>query len=325
MKNYTVRRYDAHDHDLWNAFIRKAKNATFLFERDFMDYHSDRFSDFSLLVFEGEKPVAALPANRVGDQLFSHQGLTYGGLILAEKTKLETVLQLFGQLLEFLHQQQIVSLQIKQIPPIYCDYFSHEMDYALFTAEAKLTRRDCLSVIDLRKDFHYSKDRKEGVKKGRKNNLEIKEENDFSGFWNEILVPNLQAKHGVEPVHSLAEIQKLHAHFPQNIRQYNVYDNGKIAAGTTIFISKHVAHSQYISGNADKNKSGALDLLHDHLLTTVFKDKPFFDFGISNENHGKNLNQGLLYWKESFGSRTVTQDFYEVDTANHRLFKNVLI
>jgi hypothetical protein len=325
VKNYTVRRYEAHDRDLWNTFIRKAKNATFLFDRDFMEYHSNRFEDCSLLVFDDATLVAVLPANRIGNQLFSHQGLTYGGLVLAEKTKLESVLDIFGQLLEYLHHEQIVSLQLKQIPFIYCDHFSHEINYALFIAQARLMRTDCLSVIDFGKPVHYSKDRKEGVKKGLKNNLDIKEETSFAAFWNDILVPNLNARHGVAPVHSLVEIEMLHARFPQNIRQFNVYDNGKIVAGTTIFISKHVAHSQYISGNADKNKSGALDLLHDHLLAGVFNDKHFFDFGISNENQGKNINQGLLYWKESFGARIVTQDFYEVETANHGLLKNVLI
>ena len=82
MKNYTVRRYSSEYFELWNAFISIAKNATFLFHRDFMEYHSDRFQDFSLLVFEGEKLMSVLPANRVGDTVFSHQGLTYGGLVL---------------------------------------------------------------------------------------------------------------------------------------------------------------------------------------------------------------------------------------------------
>jgi hypothetical protein len=54
VKNYTVRRYTSEDFALWNAFISTAKNATFLFHRDFMEYHSDRFEDYSLLVFEGD-------------------------------------------------------------------------------------------------------------------------------------------------------------------------------------------------------------------------------------------------------------------------------
>ena len=87
MKNYTVKRYEKNDCTNWNAFIGQAKNATFLFHRDFMDYHSDRFQDYSLVVLDGEKWVAVLPANVVGDEVFSHQGLSYGGLVYSEKIK----------------------------------------------------------------------------------------------------------------------------------------------------------------------------------------------------------------------------------------------
>ena len=76
MKNYSVKQYQESDYTNWNSFIGQAKNATFLFHRDFMEYHKDRFEDFSLMIFEGEKLVAVLPANRVGDIVFSHQGLT---------------------------------------------------------------------------------------------------------------------------------------------------------------------------------------------------------------------------------------------------------
>ena len=60
-----------------------------------------------------------------------------------------------------------------------------------------------------------------------------------------------------------------------------------------------------------------------HLLQTVFQNKPFFDFGISNENQGKTVNKGLQYWKEGFGARTVVQRFYEVQTVNHNLLQTV--
>jgi hypothetical protein len=79
VKNYTVRRYQKSDYLHWNTFVSKAKNATFLLHRGFMDYHKDRFEDYSLMVFENEKLVAVLPANRVDGCVYSHQGLTYGG------------------------------------------------------------------------------------------------------------------------------------------------------------------------------------------------------------------------------------------------------
>lgn len=325
VKKYAIKKYEASDYAIWNAFTGKAKNATFLFNRDFMDYHSDRFSDFSLLVFEAEKLVSVLPANHSGNTVFSHQGLTYGGIILGKNTKFEASLEIFAALLEYLDTNQKTILQIKPIPFIYADSISQETDYLLFAANAKLTRRDCLSVIDNSKPHQYSKRRERGVKQGVKNGLIVKETSDFSAFWNDILIPNLQEKHEVKPVHSLAEIELLHSEFPKNIRQFNVYHNENIVAGTTIFESENVAHCQYISGNTDKNILGSVDFLHDFLIANIFKDKKYFDFGISNENQGKNVNLGLLSWKESFGSILVNQDCYEIETHNFSQLRTTLL
>jgi len=95
VKKYSVKLYQHNDFENWNSFIGKAKNATFLFHRDFMDYHSDRFQDYSLIVLDKEKWVAVLPANVVGNEVFSHQGLTYGGLVYNESLKLASVIEVF--------------------------------------------------------------------------------------------------------------------------------------------------------------------------------------------------------------------------------------
>ena len=325
MKNYTVRLYQKNDFELWNAFIDKAKNATFLFNRNFMEYHSDRFLDYSLIIEDGNKWVAVLPANVVNSNAFSHQGLTYGGFVYNEKIRLSAVLEIFKASLIFLNQNNIQRLQIKLLPTFYANYPSEELNYALFLAKAKLIRRDTNAVIDLRSKFSILKGRMEGVTKAKKHQLVVKENQNFESFWNEILIPNLAENHNAKPVHSLKEIQNLHAKFSKKIRQFNVYHHDKIVAGTTIFETNNVAHAQYISGNSDKNYLGSVDFLYHHLLTEVFKNKSYFDFGISNENNGKNLNEGLSYWKESFGANIVVQDFYEVSTANFPLLENILV
>jgi hypothetical protein len=325
LKNITVRKYNSSDYQQWNTFISNAKNATFLFHRDFMEYHKDRFEDYSLIVESEGKWLCVVPANAAEDKIISHQGLTYGGLVYTEKLKLEKVILIFEKLLKYLNEQQFFSFKIKCLPSIYATHFSNEIDYALFLSKAQLIRRDALAVIDLTKQLVYSKDRKEGVKRGDKNKLEIREELNFEPFWNTILIPNLSRKHNAKPVHSLEEITMLKQKFPERIRQFSVYHNDEIVAGTTVFETDLVAHSQYISGNELKNEFGSLDFLHHYLFTTVYQNKKYFDFGISNENEGKNVNQGLSYWKESFGANSVTQDFYEVTTANYSLLNSVFI
>lgn len=325
VKKYDVRFYKLTDYEVWNTFIGQAKNATFLFHRDFMEYHKDRFEDYSLMVYDNNKLMAVLPANRVGKLVYSHQGLTYGGLVYGENLKLSSVLEVFKSVLIFLNENLISKINIKLIPSIYHNKPSEELNYALFLVNAKLVRRDSLSVVDLLQDFSFSKIRKRGVQKAIKNNLEIKEEFDFTAFWNNILIPNLGQKHQTKPVHTFEEITKLRTLFPRNIRQFNVYNGDEIVAGTTIFETKNVVHCQYISKFETQEHSGCLDFLYDFLITKKFKSKRFFDFGISNEAQGTKLNEGLSYWKESFGASTIVQDFYEVKTAQFYLLDNVVI
>jgi len=190
--------------------------------------------------------------------------------------------------------------------------------------KAELIRRDILSVVKLGNNS-YSRDRIQGRKRGEKFKLTIEESSSFKEFWNSILIPNLKNKHNVSPVHSLKEIIRLNNLFPKNIRQFNVYSNDKIVAGTTIFETKTTAHVQYISANTEKNKLGSLDYLFTYLIEEVFNTKDYFDFGNSNENNGEFVNQGLLYWKEGFGARSITQDFYEIKTKNYSMLKDLMI
>ena len=323
MKQYLVRLYQKEDYAIWNSFVEVAKNATFLFHRDYMEYHSDRFDDYSLLIFENDKLVSILPANRVGTTLFSHQGLTYGGLVITKKCKLIEFITIFSEVLKFLNSNAILNFNLKLLPRFYCDIFSDELEYCLHVLDAKLTQRNANSVIDLKRTFFISKSRKENIRRGLNNNLKIKEELNFDLFWNAILEPNLKNKHNSKPVHSAKEMQLLQQNFPDNIKHFNVYDKEKIVAGTTIFIAGKVIHPQYVSGNKDKNSLGSLDYLYHYLITDKYKNYDFFDFANSNEPSEKRLNKGLLFWKESFGAKTVVQNFYEVETKNYSLLENI--
>jgi hypothetical protein len=325
LTKYTIKKYEQNDYQVWNEFIVQAKNATFLFHRNFMEYHQDRFEDFSLLVFENENLISVLPANKVGEILYSHQGLTYGSLVHTEQTKQVKVIEIFQAVLFFLNENNFQKLYFKSLPSIYHLKPADEILYSLFLAEAKLIRRDSLSVIDLSQKNTVSKLRKRGFQKAVSNELIIKEENNFELFWNEVLIPNLKSKHDTNPVHLVEEMNFLKSFFPKNIHQFNVYSEDKIVAGTTVFETETVAHCQYISKNENSENLGSLDFLFHYLINERFAKKRFFDFGISNENQGKNLNEGLSYWKESFGASTVIHDFYEVETSNYNKLNGIFV
>lgn len=312
----SIETYNLKHKSQWDSFVDESKNGTFLFKRDFMEYHSSRFNDFSLLIFKRSKLIGIFPANRESNILYSHNGLTYGGLMVKEDIKLNEFLNIFCELLKFCHINKIIKLVIKAIPSIYNISFSGELDYISFLTNAVLYRKDVISVIDLKSKIKISKDRVQGFKRGIKNKLILKEKNNFREFWDKLLIPNLSQKYSVSPVHSISEIEYLKNKFQGNIRQFNVYKGDEIVAGTTIFQTKNVIHVQYTASNSDKNQLGSLDFLFYKLINEIFYDYKFFDFGTSNERRGRKINLGLLYWKEGFGARSLTQSFYEIEPAN---------
>lgn len=325
MSEYQVIKYSNSHYSVWNDFITKSKNATFLFHRDFMDYHKDRFEDFSLMIFKNDKLIALLPANKVGTEIHSHQGLSYGGLLLQKEILFHDVLQSFKSILIFLNDISIEFLHLKLLPKIYHYLPSDEIDYLLFAVNAQICRRDLSETIDLTKDFTIkSSNRIRGLKKAIKNGLIVKEVDSFEAFWNEILIPNLLIQHEADPVHTLGEIRILKSKFPKSIRQFNVYKDVNIVGGVTIFESETVAHAQYISANEQKQELGSLDIVFDYLLNSIYKNKKYFDFGISNERQGRVINVGLLSWKESFGAKPIIHDFYTIKTSNYKFLDEVL-
>ncbi|NMH26656.1 GNAT family N-acetyltransferase [Flavobacterium sp. SE-s28] len=322
---YSVKRYEKTDSARWDALVKQSRNGTFLFERAYMDYHKDRFEDHSLLVFEDGKLVALLPANLEKDGLYSHWGLSYGGFIYGIGVKLPNFLGIFQATLSYLHQNDIQALSIKEIPEIYHQVPSDEISYALFLAEAELTRCDTLSVIDKSNPLPVASNRMSGVKKAVSLGIQLIESDKLDEFWNQLLIPNLAARHAASPVHSLEEMQLLKSRFPDKIRYFSALQEGKPVAGCIVFETETTAHMQYISADENRSEHGALDFLHYQLIMETFSGKRYFDFGTSNTNQGLNLNEGLLFWKESFGARTITQRFYKVDTSKHERFKTVLL
>lgn len=87
----------------WDRFVLKESiNGTFLQTRKFLNYHpKDRFTDSSLVFLCGNNIVAVLPANYnlAERKIVSHQGSTYGGLILSKNScKIQTLDMIFNEL-----------------------------------------------------------------------------------------------------------------------------------------------------------------------------------------------------------------------------------
>ena len=319
-----VERYTPARKAEWDRFVIAGKNATFLFQRDYMDYHQDRFTDHSLMIFAGGELVGLAPANLATDgSLFSHQGLTYGGLVVARDARLKEVLGCFHAVLKYLADAGISKWFYKRIPSFYHTLSADDLAYALFLVEARLYRQDCATTVAEADRLPFVKSREALIKKATGLDIRIVQEISFQPFWEQVLEPQLASRHQAKPVHTLAEITRLAARFPDEIKQFSAYCGTEIMAGATIYETPTVAHSQYAAVTDQGRQNGAQAYLFSWLIDH-YRAKHFFDFGTSNEHEGRAINHGLLRWKEGFGARCYTHDFYEITTAHHVKLEPIL-
>ncbi len=307
--------YHDKDKTKWDDFVSTAKNGTFLFCRDYMEYHSDRFKDYSLIVKdERGQIVALLPANQKGTILVSHEGLTYGGFVINPKMSTRKMIDIFDNVLLYLKEKGFSKILYKTIPHIYHLIPSEEDLYALFIHNAELIKRDVSSTIFLDQKVPFRRERKWRINKSKKTGMELRMNHDFFTFMR-LLKIHLQKKHGVKPVHTRSEIQLLASRFPENIKLFSAHIDGTMVGGIIMYETRTVAHLQYSAMNEKGKDLSASDFILDYLINEFYVEKRYFDFGISTEKGGKFLNLGLTRNKESFGARTIVYDLYEIALA----------
>lgn len=307
-----VELYTAAMKEEWDAFVDSSRNATFLLRRDYMDYHSDRYTDCSLIIRHGDKPVALLPASRHGSDARSHGGLTYGGLVLPPTSRGQEPLYWFETIASFYREMGIERLLYKPIPHIYHRIPAEEDLYALFRNDAKLICRNLATVIPMQEPIKASRLGKRAAKRARTFGITVEETSDVSLFW-DIIVNDRRERHNTKPVHTLEEMQRLHSLFPHNIRLFIARSGSDILAGAVIFDTGRVLHLQYAAATEEGKEKYAVDVIYHEVIFNIRPDAQWFDFGTSNEDAGRYLNEGMVAHKEEFGGRSIVYDTYSLD------------
>ncbi len=306
-----IKRYNAKEKELWDNFVKNSKNGVFFFLRDYMEYHSDRFEDHSLIFLKNNKTVALMPANIEGNILVSHAGLTFGGIITSRKMKTSLMLEIFDSLKKYLNENGIKKLLYKAIPHIYHLYPAEEDLYALFINNATLVKREASSTIEMTYKIPYSRNIKRNIKKVQGDGLEIKRSYDFSTFM-VLKEEQLFKKYGLKPTHTAREMEYLAGKFPENIKLFTAEQNGVMVGGVVVYENKNIIHAQYQEADERGIDLHAPSLLFDKIINH-YSEKKYFDFGISTENNGFYLNEGLIDFKERFGARSTVYDSYELN------------
>ena len=310
-----VKRYSSTDFDLWNNFNRNSKNRLFMFDRNYMDYHNDRFSDHSLLFYSNCELLALFPACEKDSVLHSHGGLTYGGFIINTKMKQHTMNDCFSALISYGRSKGFNRIIYKVIPYIYHLQPSEEDKFSLFANGAKLLKIDASTYLNLLYPLKMTKGRKAQISRAKREGVFVREltnQKDFDTFIN-IENELLQSRHNTHAVHSSNELKMLHDRFPENIHLYAALKDNKMIAGAVVYEYENVIHTQYMAANEEARIIGGLDLVVSTIIDTFHNKKRWLDFGISTE-HGKIfLNEGLIAQKESFGGRTGVYETWELN------------
>lgn len=326
MSTFTLERYTPGAKAEWNAAVGAARNGTFLFRREYMDYHADRFEDRSLLVRDHRGRLAALFAAATSrgeetDVITAHPGLTYGGLILPMETRGADVLTILTDIASHYAAEGFRTLVCRPVPHIYHRFPCEEDIYALWRLGATM---DCCQLSATIENPDGAPSRSQNmnrlIAKGIKAGVQVVESQDYTAF-HRMLAETLAERHNAAPVHSLAEIELLASRFPDNIRLWMaVNPDGVPMAAVMMFLTDTCAHTQYICSTSRGRECGALPVLLSR-LAELYSDRRYFDFGTSNEDHGRFLNEGLLRQKNGFGARGTVYPSYrlEIKTASEAL------
>ena len=310
----TIEKYNPLSKQEWDDAVRSSRNGTFLHLRDYMDYHSDRFADFSLIARNEGKIIAVLPACREGKKLYSHRGLTYGSwLVPLRHFDVTTMMEVWDASVQFIQDEGIEEIIYKPVPHIYHRYPCEEDLYAIFRAGGVIVESNISTTIDLDEPLPFDRGNRRNVNLAVKSGVEVAQSSDWHGYW-AMLDTLLMEKYNRHPVHSIEEILLLRSRFPENIKLYTASLGGELLAGVVMYYcGDEVAHCQYIASTEQGRQLKALTLLFDNLIKEASQaGYRYFDFGISTENGGLYLNEGLVRQKCRLGGRGIVYQVFKV-------------
>jgi hypothetical protein len=312
--------YEASAAAAWDDLVAGAPMGTFLHTRAFLSHHGDRFDDASLLLYDDRRRlVAVMPAAvdpDAADRVVSHPGSTFGGVVHDGSLTGPAMIQALEAVARHYRDRGFGRLRYAPVPFIYHRRPSADDLYALFRLGAEWMRCDLSCAVDLETGPRLSSRRRRGLKKARREGVEVAEGPELVEELWPIIEANLAGRHGARPVHTVDEMRVLVDLFPDEIAVVVARHKVDPVAGVVLFQSPSVVHAQYIASVTAGNDVGALDAVFDHCLPAAgTRGARFFDFGTSNREAGRVLNEGLYQFKAEFGGGGVAYEYYELDLS----------
>jgi GNAT acetyltransferase-like protein len=301
----------------WERLIAAAPTGTFLHTRRFLGYHpGDRFRDASLLLWdERERLLGVIPAAAGADrseQVVSHPGATFGGLLMRTGIGGTAAMPAMEAAVSAWRDMGFRRLVYKAVPGIYHrSPFADDL-WALRRLGAVLARWDLTSPIDLREEPSFAQRRRRAQRKAERAGVAVQRSTAaLAAFWP--VLEEALGRHDVAPVHTLAEMAQLCELFPDQIELVVSRLDGEVVAGTVLFVSPRVVHTQYLAASGSGRAVGALDAaVRVAIEWARGLGHRYFDLGTSNDPATGGLNEGLYGWKTEFGAGSALHEHYEL-------------
>ena len=317
-RGWSIRPFAEIESQAWDEMVARSCSGTFLHTRRFLAYHGDRFEDLSILVDDERGRLrAVLPAARdplCAERIISHPGSTFGGLVHDPSLRGEKVVACLEEIRDHYRGLGFTTMRYRAVPTIYHRVPAQDDLYGLFRLHARRVRCDLSATIDLLARPALRENRRSARRRAERSGVRV--EADWSlaeEFWG-VLLEALAVRHGAAPTHTFEEIARLRERFPSNISLVAATVEGRVVAGAVLFRAPPTLHTQYLASNDLGRAVAALDPVIEASITLAVESGcRYFDFGHSNEEDGRILNDSLYEFKVSFGAGGVIHDHFELE------------
>ena len=285
-------------------FIKNSDENILFSRENFLNYHGDRFLDASILSSD-QGVLTYFPASKLGSEVVSHAGCTYGGLLITGKFTAEKINKVYQNIISLYVQEGVTKLTIKLAPKGFKSIESDMEAWVLFNLGFEVERYDLWNVLDAA-DLSFSSQHKRNLKKFTHGSFNICQDWGYLTDFYDILKNNLLDRYGVSPVHTLEDLNNLKHRLGNKLFLRVAVDPfGVVLGGIICFqLRSRLIHAQYIAASDQGKRNFVIDgIFHNCYLSLKNNERLSYGGSLVGTNH----NHSLLRHKHQMGGKPVGQ------------------
>jgi len=313
-----IKKYQPKYINEWNKFILNSNNGTLFHNQQFIAYHINRrFIDCSLMIYYNNKLIALFPAAMKDDvTVFSHPGASHGGLVIKTNLDFSILNDIIKEIDSFYKRKKNKFIFIINTPKIYYKNLHDSLDYLLqwngYNQE-ELYISHVVSLLDAPVHQLLSK-RKQRYIKNKNHQYKFIESADFNDFY--VLLEKNKKIYNALPTHSLEELKKLNALFPNQVKLFLSKNNNTTVGGSLLFFINPRVCLVFYNVVSNQHRSSQLSTFQFYSAMKIAKEQgcEIVDFGVSHSPEKKNPFEpklSLIKFKEQFGAFGVLRTGYK--------------